>query len=682
MIEGLSRSVEHYAEAVKCLTSRYDRPRLIHLAHVKMVLEAPPLKEGTGRELRRFHDTIQQHLRALKAMDYEPSAPFIISTLELKLDSNTMFEWQKHSQSSTGVPHYEELLKFIDLRAQASETSVAESAKRQPRHESSVRKSFASSKPVSLFANHTESTKDQCIACKADKHPLYACTKFKSMPHDQKVSTLKANNLCLNCLGPGHFVKQCKSLHRCKRCQRPHHTMLHVDRQAPTPSSSLPAEGSETPVVSNAAVALKLNSLLMTCRVMVSAPDGSSIEARAILNSASSASFVSERLAQSLCLPRSTRNARISGIGGISHKSPVQSITTFDISAVRSSSKKIGVTAVVVPRVTCNLPLLPIPFNLKWNHLSNLRLADPTFNQPGKIDILLGVDVFVNVLLHGRRFGPPGSPVAFETEFGWVLAGEAESCAPADHVTTYHTALISGDDVLRKFWEIEEKPMSDSTLSPEECTVVHNFRDNHSRSDSGRFVVPLPKKPDAKQIGESRSQAVRRFLSLERSLHAKHQFDKFGSVMQEYLDLGHAELVPPSDLEKPEHQVFYLPMHPVRKDSSTTTKIRAVFDASAKSSSGVSLNDTLLVGPTIHPPLVDVLLRFRLYRVALITDVTKMYRAIELTESDKDLHRFVWRTTPGEMLQDYRMTRVTFGVSASSFAANMAVKQNATDLAH
>ena len=146
--------------------------------------------------------------------------------------------------------------------------------------------------------------------------------------------------------------------------------------------------------------------------------------------------------------------------------------------------------------------------------------------------------------------------------------------------------------------------------------------------------------------------------------------------------MGHAEQVPPSDLEKPQHQVFYLSMHAVRKDSSTTTKIRAVFDASAKSSSGVSLNDTLLVGPTIHPPLVDVLLRFRLHRVALTADVSKMYRAIELTESDKDLHRFVWRTTPSETLRDYRMTRVTFGVSASSFAVNMSVRHNAADLAH
>ncbi len=92
----------------------------------------------------------------------------------------------------------------------------------------------------------------------------------------------------------------------------------------------------------------------------------------------------------------------------------------------------------------------------------------------------------------------------------------------------------------------------------------------------------------------------------------------------------------------------------------------------------MSLNDNLLVGPTIHPPL-DVLLRFRLYPVALTADISKMYRAIELTHTDKDLHRFVWRSHPKEPLKDYHMTRVTFGVSASSFAANMAVKQNAND---
>ena len=123
-------------------------------------------------------------------------------------------------------------------------------------------------------------------------------------------------------------------------------------------------------------------------------------------------------------------------------------------------------------------------------------------------------------------------------------------------------------------------------------------------------------------------------------------------------------------------------MHAVKKESSTTTKIRAVFDASAKSSSNVSLNDIiLLVGPTIHSSLIEVLLRFRLHRIALTADVSKMYRAVELIESDRDLHRFVWRSKMDEPLKDYRMTRVTFGVSASFFAANMSVKRNSLDYA-
>ena len=209
----------------------------------------------------------------------------------------------------------------------------------------------------------------------------------------------------------------------------------------------------------------------------------------------------------------------------------------------------------------------------------------------------------------------------------------------------------------------------------EERTILCHFESNHFLNKLGRFVVPLPKRSDAKTLGESRSQAVRRFLPLERSLNVKEQFAEFEAVMKEYMDLQHAEIVPVDDLEKPQHMVFYLPMHAVYKQSSSTTKVRAVFDASAKSSSGVSLNDTLLVGPTVHPPLVDV---FRLHRVALTADVSKMYWAVELTNDNKDLHRFVWRSNLSEPLSDYRMTRLTFGISASSFAANMAINPLAT----
>ena len=366
------------------------------------------------------------------------------------------------------------------------------------------------------------------------------------------------------------------------------------------------------------------------------------------------------------------------------HKSPLSSVSTFDITSLHQPSARYTITAIVVPRVTCNLPLQPVHDHSGWHHLSNITLADPDFATPGKIDLLLGADVYSDVLLNGRRCGPRDTPTAFETQFGWVLTGRTNASSANNHaVASHHTTIVSGDDLIRKFWETEENPKHqvESNLSAEERAVVQHFKETHSRSDTSRFVVPLPKDPRGPLLGESRSQAVRRFLTLERSLYAKGQFQEFAKVIDEYFELDHAEPVPPEALEKPVKDTFYLPMHAVRKEHSTTTKLRVVFDASAKSTSGVSLNETLLVGPIIHPTLVDMLLRFRCHRIALTADVSKMYRAVELAPSDKDLHRFVWRKNIKDPVRDYRMTRVTFGVSASSFAANMAVKQNALDFA-
>ena len=231
--------------------------------------------------------------------------------------------------------------------------------------------------------------------------------------------------------------------------------------------------------------------------------------------------------------------------------------------------------------------------------------------------------------------------------------------------------------VLRKFWEVENCEFQAPPYSPEEQAVINHFFTTYRTDKEGRFIVHLPKKADTVPLGESRSQAVRRFLCLERSLRAKGKFQEFAAVLEEYFRLGHAEPVPPVDLNRPCHEVFYLPMHAVSKNTSTTTQLRIVFDASARTSTGASLNDQLLVGPTMHAPLLDVLLRFRLYKVALTTDVSKMYRAVLLPDSQRDLHRFVWRIDPQHRLLDYRMTRLTFGVSASSFAANMSIRENA-----
>ena len=107
--------------------------------------------------------------------------------------------------------------------------------------------------------------------------------------------------------------------------------------------------------------------------------------------------------------------------------------------------------------------------------------------------------------------------------------------------------------------------------------------------------------------------------------------------MHEYFDQQHAERVPSKDLEKSPDKVFYLPIHIVYKESSMITKMRAVFDTSANSSSGLSLNSTLMNGPTVHPSLFNVFIRFQSHRIAMIADVSRMHRVVLLAEPDNVL---------------------------------------------
>ena len=82
-------------------------------------------------------------------------------------------------------------------------------------------------------------------------------------------------------------------------------------------------------------------------------------------------------------------------------------------------------------------------------------MADPHFGNPSRIDILLGVDIFVAALLLGQRIGPPGAPISIETVFGWVLTGRSDSLHTHTHITTHHVSLFPGDNLLQQFWETE-----------------------------------------------------------------------------------------------------------------------------------------------------------------------------------------------------------------------------------
>ncbi|XP_043494162.1 uncharacterized protein LOC122519062 [Polistes fuscatus] len=142
--------------------------------------------------------------------------------------------------------------------------------------------------------------------------------------------------------------------------------------------------------------------------------------------------------------------------------------------------------------------------------------------------------------------------------------------------------------------------------------------------------------------------------------------------MQEYLTLGHMSLV-----EDDPTGGCYLPHHAVIKSTSTTTKVRVVFDASAKNSQGISLNSTLLVGPTIQDTLVEHLLRFRTYRYVLTADIEKMYRQIWIHPDDRQYQRIFW--IHKDRIRTFELNTVTFGIASAPFLAIRTIKQLAKD---
>ncbi|UYV73041.1 hypothetical protein LAZ67_10001650 [Cordylochernes scorpioides] len=181
-------------------------------------------------------------------------------------------------------------------------------------------------------------------------------------------------------------------------------------------------------------------------------------------------------------------------------------------------------------------------------------------------------------------------------------------------------------------------------------------------------------------LGESRINALKRFLSLERKLQKSPSILKqYCDFMDEYLLINHMELIPSDELDTPSGQCYYIPHHCVFQEQSTTTKLRVVFDASCKTSNGKSLNDFLLVGPKLQQDIFNILIRFRTRPIAFSGDIEKMYRQVRIDSRDCDFQIILWRKNPSEPLFDYRLLTVTYGLSCAPYLAMRTLHQLARD---
>jgi hypothetical protein len=185
-------------------------------------------------------------------------------------------------------------------------------------------------------------------------------------------------------------------------------------------------------------------------------------------------------------------------------------------------------------------------------------------------------------------------------------------------------------------------------------------------------------------MGPSNKMALKRFYSVEKRLHQNPTLKRdYTTFMNEYLHLEHMMLVSPYVPEDNSHaNQYFLPHHAVIKESSSTTRVRVVFDGSAKTTTGISLNDMLMVGPTVQQDLFSIITRFRTHQVAFSCDIVKMYRQIWVDPRDTAFQRILWRDDVRKSVNIYELKTVTYGTASAPYLATKCLQQLAIDEQH
>nr|CAI5851935.1 unnamed protein product [Callosobruchus analis] len=298
----------------------------------------------------------------------------------------------------------------------------------------------------------------------------------------------------------------------------------------------------------------------------------------------------------------------------------------------------------LLPTITGVIPNVPIN-TVELNIPANILLDDPSFCEPCGIDILIGAELFWELLLNNEiRLGKRLS-ILHKTKLGYIISGPITLAR--NRVNTSLCCLATHTDVqtqLSKFWEVEEVDCKQALLKEQELCETH-FLNTTTRDIDGRFIVKIPLKGDIFSLGNSRRVAESRLVNLEGRLQENDVLKTlYVDFMNEYQSLE-------NNIETP--AIYYLPHHGVLTENSLTTLFRVVFDSSMPSSTSYSLNHLQMIGPNVQDGLISILLRFRFHKVVLSVDISKMYRQVLIAPEQSDLQRILGREDSSKLLQTY-----------------------------
>ncbi|XP_055957967.1 uncharacterized protein LOC126823725 isoform X1 [Patella vulgata] len=505
-----------------------------------------------------------------------------------------------------------------------------------------------------------------CLVCK-ENHSIYKCPiYYKSFQERQKV--VIDNQLCHNCLRSNHKTEACSSTVLCREpsCQGKHQTSLH------------PVDPDQTHLVHKLNISTTPQVCFQIVKVCILGKNCSTIETFALQDTASEITLVEKPLAQRLGITGRPKLLTIQTISGkTTHNS---SLVSFSVqSATDSNAEIINIPeAWIVPTGTFHCPpqvLLP-----EWQHLSDLGLSNVTSSD---IQILIGANVPEAHIQTDTLVGDKHQPIGIKTILGWSIMGVAK---PDQTNVKVSINLLCKQDtssletLVEQFWKTESFGVAhkfETSLSMEDRKSMHILEQSTCLINGHYEVGMLWRNPET-VLPNNYQAAARRFQLLERRLTRDNHFrDMYSETLNSYIKNGYAQRLTSDEACVTTPLTWYIPHHGVTNPNKSG-KVRTVFDAAA-TYRGTSLNSNLMTGPDLLNNLFGILIRFRLYKVAIVADVEGMFHQVRVPVRDTDALRFLWKE---DILQPgppdvYKMKVHIFGAVDSPSCANYAIKRTA-----
>uniref|UniRef100_A0A914Z2Y1 Integrase catalytic domain-containing protein n=1 Tax=Panagrolaimus superbus TaxID=310955 RepID=A0A914Z2Y1_9BILA len=551
-----------------------------------------------------------------------------------------------------------EMMKDIALKAEMSNLNFSKTSSSPPNNFKrppttafqNTTNSYPNQNTTPRFQNHNVGypnsiKKFACSFCDKD-HSSVHCPQFVTA--EDRIQQLKQKNCCTKCARNTHLAHQCQSNIVCKNCQGPHYPFLCKQNDATL----------QIPKKSNAFLSIGAQQgCLLTKRITVMNPiTKETADATVFFDSGSQRSYISDKFINQLKLPRENQERlNIQGIGAkatsyISSLVKLQIKTTDNFEEIYANSIK---------TIANTVPVI----SFDGFDTSNFTVT----NYPP--DILIGMDYFFNFI---TSYEKRDKVVIVNSKVGQMLSGNinARKEETISALSIEPTKLYNFDDEIQNLWKLEAMGIQDHETDENESQILEKFKES-IQFKNNRFYVSWPTKPHHKPLPTNEGLSLGRLNStLKKVTQDLTLFNEYKSLLDKQFEQGKIEIaptIPQGDI------VHYLPHHAVITPEKTTTKVRMVFDGSAKSSKDApSLNECLVRGPLKVPDLCGILFRIRTKKYLLMGDIEKAFHQICLNETARDAVRFFWIKDPskpaiGSNLIIYRFVVIPFGIICSPF---------------